>query len=71
MPTASVERSFAYLRRAKTYLNNKIGQGWLESLCNISIDNNLIKELEDEKKLNDLIAEKFIYKPRWINFLYK
>jgi len=30
-----------------------------------------LKELEEKKKLHDLIAEKFIDKPRRLNILYK
>ena len=69
--SASVERSFSCLRRVKTYLRNKMGQERLGSLCRISIHKDLLKELEDTKKLHDLIAEKFIEKPRRLNFLYK
>ena len=69
--SASVERSFSCLRRVKTYLLNKMDQERLGSLCRISIHKDLLKELEDKKKLHDLIAEKFIEKPRRLHFLYK
>ena len=46
-------------------------QGRLGSLCRISIHKDIFKELEEKKKLHDLLAEKFIDKPRRINSLYK
>ena len=48
-----------------------MGQERLGSLCRISIHEDILKELEEKKKLYDLIAEKFIEKPRRLNFLYK
>ena len=69
--SASVERSFSSLLRVKTYLCDNMGQERLGSLCKISIHKDIFKELEEKKKLHDLIAEKFIAKPRRLNFLYK
>jgi len=69
--SASVERSFSCLRRVKTYLCGNMGQERLGSLCRIKIHKDIFKELEEKKKLHDLIAEKFIDKPRRLNFLYK
>ena len=69
--SASVERSFSCLRRVKTYLRGNMGQERLGSLCRISIHKDILKELEEKKKLHDLIAEKFIDKPRRLIFLYK
>ena len=69
--SASVERSFSCLKRVKTYLRNKMGQERLGSLCRISIHKDILKELEDKKEIHDLIADKFIEKPRRLNFLYK
>ena len=40
-----------------------MGQERLGSLCRISIHKDILKELEDKKKLHDLITEKFIEKP--------
>ena len=67
--SASVERSFSCITRVKTYLQNKIGQERPGSPCRIIIHQDLLKELEDEKKFHDLIVEKFIEKPRRLNFL--
>ena len=39
--SASVERSFSCLKRVKTYLRNRMGQGRLSSLCGISIHKTL------------------------------
>ena len=39
--SASVERSFSCLKRVKTYLRNRMGQGRLSSLCRISIHKTL------------------------------
>ena len=69
--SASVERSVSCLRRVKTYLRGNVGQERLGSLCRISIHKDILKELEEKKKLHDLIAEKFIDKPRRLNVLYK
>ena len=69
--SASVERSFSCLKRVKTYLRNTMGQGRLGSLCRISTHKNILKELEDQNLLTDLVIEKFIRKPRRLNFLYK
>ena len=69
--STSVERSFSCLRRVKTYLRGNMGQECLGSLCRISIHKDILKELEEKKKLHDIIAEKFIDKPRRLSFLYK
>ena len=69
--SASVERSFSCLCRGKTYLLGNMGQERLGSLCRISIHKDNFKKLEEKKKLHDLIAEKFIDKPRRLNFLHK
>ena len=69
--STSVERSFSCLRRVKTYVRGNMGQEFLGSLCRISMHEDILKELEEKKKLHDFIAEKFIDKPRRPNFLYK
>ena len=69
--SASAERSFPSLLRVKTYLCDNMRQERLGSLCRISIHKDILKELEEKKKLHDLIAEKFIDKPRRLNFHYK
>ena len=48
-----------------------MGQERLGSLCRISTHKNILKELEDQNLLTDLVIEKFIKKPRRLNFLYK
>ena len=69
--SASVERSFSCLLRVKTCICGNMGQERLGSLRRIRIHKDIFKELEEKKKLHDLIAEKFIDKPRRLNFLYK
>ena len=59
------------MRRVKTYIRGNMGQERLGSLCRISIHRDILKELEEKKKLHDLIAEKVVDKPRRLNFLYK
>ena len=68
---ASAERSFSCLGRVKSYLRNSTGDQRLSSLCRISIHKNILKEKEDKKELHHCILEKFIHKPRRLNFLYK
>ena len=69
--SASVEISFSCLRRVKTYLRSKMGQDRLSSLCRISIHKDILKEKEEQNQLHNLITEKFIEKPRRLDFLYK
>ena len=69
--SASAERSFSCLRRVKTYLRNRMGQESLASLSRISIQKDVLKELENEGVLYRLITEKFIQKPRRFSFLFK
>ena len=69
--SASAERSFSCLGRVKSYLRSKMGDERMASLCRISIHKDILKEKEDQKQLHDLILQKFIAKPRRLNFLYK
>ena len=69
--SASAERSFSCLKRVKTYLRNAMGDERLGSLCRISIHKDILKEKEDKKDLHDAILDKFIKKPRRLNFTYK
>ena len=69
--SASVERSFSCLKRVKTYLRNKMGQERLGSLCRISLHKDVLKEVEDENMLHDKIVQKFVEKPRRLNFHFK
>ena len=69
--SASVERSFSCLKRVKTYLRNKMGQERLGCLCRISLHKVAIKEVEDKNILHDRIVQKFMEKPRRLNFLFK
>ena len=48
-----------------------MGQERLGSMCRIIIHKATLKELEEKKKLHDLIAENFIDKIKRLNFLYK
>ena len=67
--SASVERYFTCWRRAKAYFRGNMGQKRLGSLCMISIHKDILKKLEEKKKLHEIIAEKFVDKPRRLNFL--
>ena len=69
--SASVERSFSCLKRVKTYLRNKMGQERLGCLCRISLRKDITKEIEDKNILHDRIVQKFVEKPRRLNFLFK
>ena len=69
--SASAERSFSCQRRVKTYLRKRMGQERLASLSRISIQKDVLKELENEGVLYRLITEKFIQKPRRLSFLFK
>ena len=62
--SASVEQTFSCLCGVESYLCSNMGQERLGSLCRISIHKDILKELEEKKQLHDLIAEKFIEKPR-------
>ena len=66
--SASAERSFSCLGRAKSYLRNSMGDQLLSSLCRISIHKDFLKEKEDKKELHPCILVKFIQKPRRLNF---
>ena len=48
-----------------------MGDERLGSLCRISIHKDILKEKEDKKELHDAILNKFIQKPRRLNFRYK
>ena len=69
--SASVERSFSYLKRVKTYLRNNMGQERLGCLCRILLHKDVIKEVEDKSILHDRIVQKFVEKPRRLNFPFK
>ena len=69
--SASVERSFSCLKRVKTYLRNRMGQDRLGSLCRISLHKDVLKEVENKNVLHDSIVQKFVEKPRRLNFLFK
>ena len=69
--SASVERSFSCLKRVKTYLRNRMGQGRLSSLCRISIHKDIVKLEENSNVLHDEVVTKFIEKPKRLAFLYK
>ena len=69
--SASAERSFSCMARAKSYLRSAMGDERLGSLCRISTHKDIIKEKEDQKQLYNLVLEKFIQKPRRLNFQYR
>ena len=69
--SASVERSFSCLKRVRSYLRNRMGQGEQSSLCSISIHKDIVKLKEDSNVLHDEVVKKFIGKPTRLAFLYK
>jgi hypothetical protein len=68
--SASAERSFSCLGRVRSYLRSTMSDGRLGSLCRISILKDILKEKEDQKQLHKLVLEKFIEKPRRLNFQF-
>ena len=69
--SASAERSFSCLGRVKSYLRNKMNDDRLGCLCRISIHKDILQEKEDKKQLFELVLEKFVQKPRRLNFRYR
>jgi len=67
----SVERSSSCLKRLKTYLRNKMGQDCLPSMCRASWQKDVLKEVEDKNILHNRIVQKFLEKPRRLNFIFK
>ena len=68
---ASAERSFSCLGRVKSYLPRKMKDDRLGCLCRISIHKDILQEKEDKKQLFELALEKFVQKPRRLNFRYR
>ena len=48
-----------------------MGQERLGSLCRISLHKGVLKKVEDENMLLDKIVQKFMEKPRRLNFHFK
>ena len=46
-------------------------QDRLGCLCRISVHKDILKELENRSLLHSLILDKFIEKPRRLNFVFK
>ena len=69
--SSSVESSFSCLKRIEVYLRNRMEQERLGCLCRISVHKDMLKELENKSLLHSLILDKFIEKPRRLNFLLK
>ena len=68
--SAPAERSFSCLGRVKSYLRSKMNDDRLGCLCRISIHKDILHEKEDKKQLYELVLEKFVQKPRHLNFRY-
>ena len=66
--SVSVERSFSCLKRVRSYLRNRMGQG---RFCRISVHKDIVKLKEDSNVLHDKVFAKFIEKTRRLSFLYK
>ena len=70
--SSSVETVFSCLkRRIKTCFRNRMEQERLGCLCRISVHKDMLKELENKSLLYPLILDKFIERPRRLNFLFK
>lgn len=70
--TASVERSFSALKRIKTYCRNTVGQDRLSSLALLSIEKELLLQLEKDPKWHDRVMEHFATaKQRRAEFFYQ
>ena len=69
--SASVERCFSCVRRVKTHLRGKMGQGRVSALCRIAIHRDILKEMEGMNILHSLVIDKFVQKPRRLNFHFK
>ena len=69
--SSSVERSFSCLKRIKTYLRNRMEQDRFGCLYRLSVHKDILKELENRSLLHSLILDKFIEKPRRLNFVFK
>ena len=44
-------------------MRNRRGQGWLKSLCRMSIHKDIIERKEDSELLHNEVVEKFVEKP--------
>lgn len=73
LPVTSVsnERSFSVLDRIKSFLRSTMTQERLPSLARISIEKEIITELEKKQELNEKVLEEFALKPRRLEFIYK
>ena len=68
--TASVERSFSALKRVKTYTRNSQGQERLQSLALLSIEKELLHELQSKPEFYSNVTDHFARMPRRILLNY-
>ena len=73
IPATSVanERSFSTLDRIRSFLRCTMSQERLSSLARISIEKQILIDLERKKQLHDKILEEFAIKPRRLEFMLK
>ena len=71
VPSVSSERSFSALDRIKSFLRSTMAQENLSSLARISIEKQLLDDLEAKQQLHDKILQEFALKPRRLEFIYK
>ena len=71
LTSASSERSFSTLNRIRSYLRCTMAQDRLSSLARISIEKQLLNELDSKKELHDKILQEFAIKPRRLDFMFK
>ena len=69
-PVAS-DRSFSTLQRIRSFLRGTMTQECLSSLARISIEKQILVDLERQKTLHDKILEEFAIKPRRLEFMFK
>ena len=68
--TASVERSFSTLKRIKNLTRTTQSEARLCNLSMISIEKNLLRQLQKEKGFYDKVIDHFAQKPRRISLNY-
>ncbi|XP_042235849.1 zinc finger MYM-type protein 1-like isoform X2 [Homarus americanus] len=68
--TASVERSFSALKRIKTYSRNFQGQERLQSLALLSIEKEVLHNLQSKPEFYTKVTDHFARKPRRIPLNY-
>ncbi|KAL4131731.1 hypothetical protein QTP88_009004 [Uroleucon formosanum] len=69
--SAGAERSFSTLKRIHTYLRNSQSQNRLSALSILSIEKQLLTQIQKENSFYDEVIEDYSKKPRRINLCFK